>query len=85
MTHRTHGRISRNLIETVNAIKMAPGLPFSDVLDGTQIQTLIEELGIAFRERVFTPFVTLTVFLSQVLSSDHSCRDDCVVVTAGGS
>ena len=75
MTHRTHGRVSRNLIKTANAINKAPGLPFSDVLDAGQIQQLIEELGIAFRERVFTPFVTLMVFLSQVLSPDHSCRD----------
>ena len=48
MTHRTHGRVSRNLIETVNAINKAPGLAFSDVLDSGQIQQLIEELGIAF-------------------------------------
>ena len=63
MTHRTHGRVYRNLIETVNAINKAPGLAFSDVLDSGQIQQLIEELGIAFRQRVFTPFVMLMVFL----------------------
>ena len=25
-------------------------------------------------ERIFTPFVTLAVFLAQILSDDHSCR-----------
>ena len=75
MAHGTHGRVSRNLAKTVETINKAPGLPFSDVLGADQIQQIIDELGVAFRERVFTPFVTLMVFLSQVLSSDHSCRD----------
>ena len=75
MAHGTHGRVTRNLIETVDAINKAQGLPFSDILNANQVQQIIEELGVSFCVRVFTPFVTLMVFLTQVLSSDHSCRD----------
>lgn len=52
----------------------AAQLPLSDVLDARQIQRVIEELGITFRDRVFTPWVTLWTFLTQVLSADQSCR-----------
>ena len=30
--------------------------------------------GVTFKERIYTPFVTLCMFLSQVLDPDHSCR-----------
>lgn len=49
-------------------------LPLSEVLDARQIQRVTDELGITFRERVFTPWVTLWTFLTQVLSADSSCR-----------
>lgn len=53
----------------------APELPFSEVLSQGRIETLLAEMGVFYRERVYTPAVTLWVFLSQVLSPDHSCRD----------
>lgn len=52
----------------------APGLPFADVLSESRIQALLDEWQIEFRERVYSPCVTLWVFLSQVLSADQSCR-----------
>jgi hypothetical protein len=30
--------------------------------------------GVTFRERIYTPLVTLSLFLSQVIDPDHSCR-----------
>jgi hypothetical protein len=30
--------------------------------------------GVAFHERIYTPLVTLCMFLSQVIDPDHSCR-----------
>jgi Transposase DDE domain len=35
---------------------------------------LLELGGVTFKERIYTPFVTLCMFLSQVLDPDHSCR-----------
>jgi hypothetical protein len=49
------------------------GLPFTDVLTEDVIaQALAAVTG--WLDRVFSPLVTLWVFLGQVLSADHSCR-----------
>ena len=51
-----------------------PGLPFSEHLPAKLIHDTARRVGCAFRQRVFTPAVTLWTFLSQVLDVDHSCR-----------
>jgi hypothetical protein len=51
-----------------------PGLPFADQLPAPLIHDTALSLGYRFRERIFTPAVTLWTFLSQVLDPDHSCR-----------
>jgi len=51
------------------------GLFFSDRLSPESVRLACEQLQHEFRERVFSPAVTLWVFLSQVLSADHSCRE----------
>src|SRR5437899_1590112 len=48
-------------------------LPFTNVLtEGTVAQALATLSG--WLDRIFSPLVTLWVFLGQVLSADHSCR-----------
>ncbi len=51
------------------------GLPFADTLTESSIQEVLNEHGVTFRDRVFSPVTTIWGFLSQVLSEDHSCRD----------
>ena len=51
------------------------GLPFADILTEASIQEVLNEHGVAYRDRVFSPLTTIWGFLSQVLSEDHSCRD----------
>ena len=51
------------------------GLPFLDVLTETSIRDVLEEHGVKYRDRVYSPVTTIWGFLSQVLSEDHSCRD----------
>ena len=51
------------------------GLPFAEVLTEANILDVLNERGVKFRDRVFTPVTTIWGFLSQVLSEDHSCRD----------
>lgn len=57
------------------AFHAAPELPFSKFLSAEQIASRLKELGCTYRERLYTPHVTLWMFLSQVLSPDSSCRD----------
>lgn len=51
------------------------GLPFADILTETSILKVLNDHGIEFRDRVFSPVTTIWGFLSQVLNDDHSCRD----------
>jgi hypothetical protein len=39
------------------------------------VSEILTELGVTVRQRIYAPFTTLCVFLSQVLSEDHSCRE----------
>ena len=48
-------------------------LPFTDVLTEDVITQALAAVG-GWLDRVFSPLVTLWVFLGQVLSADQSCR-----------
>src|SRR3954467_10728961 len=58
------------------------GLPFADVLTEARIHDSLDEHGVRYRDRVFSPATTLWGFLSQVLSEDHSCRDTVTRIIA---
>ena len=58
------------------------GLPFADVLTEASIVTVLNEYGVQYRDRVFSPVTTIWGFLSQVLSDDHGCRDAVVRIIA---
>ncbi len=49
------------------------GLPFTNVLSEELIARALTALS-GWLDRIFSPLVTLWVFLGQVLSADHSCR-----------
>src|SRR5436190_21028156 len=51
------------------------GLPFAESLSEQSILDALNEHGVKFRDRLFSPVTTIWGFLSQVLSEDHSCRD----------
>jgi hypothetical protein len=55
-------------------LQQAHGLPFAEHLPTDLIHRTAGRLGVCFRERIYTPAVTLLTFLSQVLDADHSCR-----------
>jgi hypothetical protein len=49
-------------------------LPFSDVLSEQIVAKPIRDNQVDWLDRIYSPLVTLWVFLTQVLSADHSCR-----------
>jgi hypothetical protein len=49
-------------------------LPFTDILSSDCFSQALLTTGFCWNDRIFTPLVTLWVFLGQVLSADHSCR-----------
>ncbi len=49
-------------------------LPFTDVLSEEIVAQALAAIDVYWMDRIYSPLVTLWVFLSQVLSQDHSCR-----------
>jgi hypothetical protein len=52
----------------------AGDLPFSDVLSEEVVERSLTAIKTCWLDRIYSPLVTLWVFLGQVLSADHSCR-----------
>jgi hypothetical protein len=48
--------------------------PISNLLSAAEVEEAVAAEGCSFRERIFTPAVTVWIFLGQVLDPDHSCR-----------
>ncbi len=48
------------------------GLPFREVLSEASIESALAEEKVRYRNRLYTPIVTIWAFLSQVLESDQS-------------
>lgn len=74
MKHRTIPARQRPEAAFLRQFVQAAGLPFSEVLTSQQLHRVLNECQVTFRERVFTPLVTLSTFLSQVLDADQSMR-----------
>ena len=68
------GCFFRRFLELRNRQVQAPELPFAEVLTAVSIQSILQELNVTYRDGIYTPLVTLWVFLSQVLDRDSSCR-----------
>jgi Transposase DDE domain len=49
-------------------------LPFTDALSEGTLAQALKALDVVWLDRIYSPLVTLWVFLGQVLSQDHSCR-----------
>jgi hypothetical protein len=66
---------SDNWKKIFRELQKTQGLPFSSLLSAEKVDRLLAGVNVEFRDRLYTPAVTLWMFLSQVLSADHSCRD----------
>ena len=74
MAHATPTRRARQVRQLRRQFHQAPALPFAEVLPARQIRQALRDEAVTFRDRLFSPLVTVWVFLSQVLDPDHSCR-----------
>jgi hypothetical protein len=59
-----------------------PGLLASAVLPLAQVQAALQAEAVIYRDRFFTPLVTVYAFLGQILDPDHSCRQAVARVLA---
>ena len=69
-----HAASIRHQLRTLRRQFLQDGdLPFTDILTEEVIAQALTALS-GWLDRIFSPLVTLWVFLGQVLSADHSCR-----------
>ena len=50
------------------------GLSFSNVLSAEIVTQAMTAVEVSWNDRIYTPLVTLWLFLSQAINADHSCR-----------
>ena len=58
-----------------NQLAQQTGLPFLDLLSAAEVESTCRAWNHKWRNRIYTPWITLGMFLSQILSSDQSCED----------
>ena len=74
MRHHAHGRLGRQVDTLRREFLQGGELPFADVLSAGCLAEALAEIKRPWKDCIFTPLVTLWVFLGQVLNADQSCR-----------
>src|ERR1700728_5295182 len=74
MRHSNQGSVASQVESLQRQFAQAPGLPFAELLSAELITRLLREQGAEFSDRIYTPLVTLAMFLSQSQDADQSQR-----------
>jgi hypothetical protein len=74
MHNSNHGRFRQQVQFLRHQFLQSGDLPFTDILTKKLVAQALTALNKDWLDRIFSPVVTLWVFLGQVLSADHSCR-----------
>lgn len=74
MRHFSRGRFRHQFRLLRHQFLQDEALPLSNILSEEMVAKALKETECAWVNKIYTPLVTLWVFLSQVLSADHSCR-----------
>jgi hypothetical protein len=53
----------------------SPGDGLSDVLCASDLQQAVQRFAGAYRDRIYAPLTTLSLFIGQALSADGACQD----------
>ena len=74
MPHSNQGPVASQVESLQRKFAQAPGLPFADLLPSELITQFLQEQDAQFCDRIYTPLVTLAMFLSQCQDADQSQR-----------
>jgi Transposase DDE domain len=74
MRSYNHGRVQQQTSFLRRQFLQDGDLPLTDVLSEGIVAQALTATGVIWLDRIYSPLVTLWVFLGQVLSADHSCR-----------
>ena len=74
MPHSIQGSVVSQVESLQRQFAQAAGLPFAELLPAELIPQLLQEQQAKFYDRLYTPLVTLAMFLSQCQDADPSQR-----------
>jgi hypothetical protein len=74
MRSYNHGRFRQQASFLRRQFLQDGDLPFTDVLSEGVVSQALTAINVVWLDRIYSPLVTLWVFLGQVLSADSSCR-----------
>jgi hypothetical protein len=74
MRYFHHGRFQQQFRFLRHQFLQDGDLPFCNILSEQTVSQALTAIESVFLDRIYSPLVTLWVFLGQVLSQDHSCR-----------
>ena len=74
MFHLSQGRFRQQVDFLRRQFLQDGDLPFTNVLREDVVSRVLTAIEAFWIDRIYSPLVTLWVFLGQVLSADHSCR-----------
>lgn len=60
--------------EVQKKLRCASSLVMDLLLPQSEVRRICDDLGYSFRDRIYNPMVVVWMFISQVLSADHSCQ-----------
>lgn len=69
-----YGRVRQQVSFLRRQFLQEGDIPFTDVLSAETVAPALKSIEACWNDCIYTPLVTLWVFLGQVLSADHSCR-----------
>jgi hypothetical protein len=74
MCNHSQGRLRRQIDFLRQQFLQEGSLPFTEVLSEGTLVDAVQEIEATWKDRIFTPLITLWVFLGQALAADQSCR-----------
>ena len=74
MCYSNQGRFRQQVRFLKSQFLQDGDLPFSNVLTEEIVAQALAAIKVVWLDRIYSPLITLWVFLGQVLSADHSCR-----------
>ena len=74
MAHRRQRRPACQVQLYRRRLAHSSEFPITQLLSVADVDEALAAEGCAFRERIFSPVITIWIFLGQVLDPDHSCR-----------
>jgi len=69
-----HGRFTRQVDFLRQQFLQEGRHPFTEILSAECFTQVLDRIELCWNDSIYTPLVTLWVFLGQILSADHSCR-----------